>query len=309
MPHSFIYQPDKSGFSLQDTFVKFAGLHDLERVDIVVAWAKRTGIEALLGSVQSMRSSGAFIRAVIGINQGGTSRQALSDALDLFDEAWIFHVPGRTFHPKVFMAKAPKEAMVLVGSHNLTAGGAVNNFEAGVLSHLDLDVHADQIFYREVIGFVERLCNDTKVCRQLDDDLLSALIASSAYPLDDEDIRLPSPLREPMEDRTSAEEIERTTRLFSSSSKDLRWFRSGHKRTRSETRQEEAEKVSGFREDVHAGKPTDNRIIHRWFKKLGAIDAQQPGSGHRSNTMTLVQGGHDIDRTVYWVFASKLGPG
>ena len=38
--------------------------------------------------------------------------------------------------PRCTWRRPSREAAVLVGSHNLTAGGAVNNFEAGVLSRL-----------------------------------------------------------------------------------------------------------------------------------------------------------------------------
>lgn len=300
MSHAFIHQPDAAGFGLRDAFAKFAALSGLQSLDIVVAWARRTGIRAVRDCVQSMCDAGVDVRAIIGISQGGTSRQALSDALELFSETWIYHVPGKTFHPKVYLAKADNRAIALVGSHNLTLGGAANNFEAGILSDLDLAVPNDRAFYMQVADFVERLRNDEKVCRKLDDSLLSQLTASSSYRLDDEDDQIRIRTGEPTEDEISDEDGVDSEELFSSSSIELRWIRG---RLRG-ARESGSHKQSPRNDESDLGNSdrgsNDERLISRWYKTLGKIDAQQPGAGHPSNTMTLVQAKHDIDHTTYF---------
>ena len=299
--HSFIHQPDATGFDLRDALTEFAELSDLESLDIVVAWARRSGIRALHDSIQSMRATGAELSAIIGISQGGTSQQALSEALELFDNTWIFHVPGRTFHPKVYLAKAKREAVVLVGSHNLTAGGAVNNFEAGVLSRLDLADPDDLNYYEQVVDFIERLCNDTNVCLRLDDDLLSTLSASSSYTLDDEDQPLQSAAGVPTSATQSATGSTSAASLFSSSSVQLRLrVHTGRSGASSARRQVQSPGPSHLGQSAVVSAPSPSSLVRRWFKELGRIDAQQPGSGHRSNTMTLVQAGHNIDHRTYF---------
>lgn len=41
-------------------------------------------------------------------------------------------------------------------------------------------------------------------------------------------------------------------------------------------------------------------VTKRWFKQLHDIDAQQPGGGHISNTMTLVAAGHPVSTQTYF---------
>ena len=301
MSHSFIHQPDEAGFDLRDAFAEFVQLRDLESIDIVVAWAKQSGIRELQNCIRSMPDRrDTTIHAIIGISLGGTSRQALSDALSLFDETLIYHVPGRTFHPKVYLAKAPSEAIVLVGSHNLTGGGAVNNFEAGVFSRLDLEMEDDRVFYESVATFFERLRSDTGVCRKLDNALLSQLIASDRYPLTDEADPRSRPMIDPITgDQPSEEATSNSGPLFSSSSVPLRTVRSRRITVRRELHHEESPEESGSGSFAGSRSHVDS-IVCRWFKQLGAIDAQQPGTGHRSNTMTLVKAGHEIDHTVYF---------
>lgn len=301
MAHLFIHQPDEFGFDLRDAFAEFAELSDLESLDVVVAWARRSGIRALHDSVRSMRDAGAKLRAIIGISQGGTSQQALSEALELFDDTWIFHLPGRTFHPKVYLAKAKMEAVVLVGSHNLTAGGAVNNFEAGVLSRLDLAEPDDLNFYEQVTDFIERLRNDTNICLKLDNDLLSTLSASASYTLDDEDQPLQPAAGAPTNAAQSAAGSTNAVSLFSSSSVQLRQrVHTGRSGAGSAPRQVQSPGPSHLGQSTGGSAPSPSSLVRRWFKKLGRIDAQQPGSGHRSNTMTLVQAGHNIDHRTYF---------
>src|SRR4051812_12610016 len=133
----FVHQPYPTGFDLRDYMAAVAN-GAYSELDIVSAWVKRSGVNALRASLEALRWRGGRIRAVIGISQGGTSMQGLHDLAELVDEAYVFHQRGRTFHPKVYRASSPADGLTLVGSHNFTAGGAGNNFEAGALGRLDL---------------------------------------------------------------------------------------------------------------------------------------------------------------------------
>ena len=304
MTHSFVYQPDESGYDLREVMEECSALPDLQRVDIVVAWVKRTGLRVVRDSIKAMQDAGAQVRAIIGISQGGTSRQALEESVELFDEAYVFHLPGRTFHPKLYVAYAPDEAAVLVGSHNLTAGGAVTNFEAGVLSRLDLSNEADRMFLQDVTTFVDRLVNDTGVCVPLDEATLSTLVDSGAYLIGDEDGQRDGPGSEPTEDGPGAGEGREPDEdpLFSTSAVDLRKLAVA---SDGQTSREPAKRkrASGSGATAGSGATSGSRkakVVRRWYKKLGAIDAQRPERGHPSNTMTLVQAGHELDHKVYF---------
>ena len=125
MQISFQGQPIKSfgGWSadwlaerLQDVSV--------QRLEIAVAWVKRSGLSRVRDGLVAFRKRGGKTSAIVGIDEGGATVQGLELALQLIDDVRVYHVLGRrTFHPKVYFASGVSSAHLLVGSNNLTAGG------------------------------------------------------------------------------------------------------------------------------------------------------------------------------------------
>jgi hypothetical protein len=352
VPHEFIHQPYDDGYDLRDFFDDVVAEPAYETLAIVVAWVKRSGVDSLRTSIEELRQRGVALTAVVGISQGGTSRQGLDALYNLVDRAYVFHQPGRTFHPKLYLAHGDSSALVLVGSHNLTAGGAAQNFEAGTLSTLDLSVADERSYFDSVRSFVDALISDHTVCKPLDDDLLDRLRQSSRYRLSDED----SPITgsaEPMEDPASASD-ERAEGgdddppLFGRSGRRLRSITytsskpaaslgtggspGGAQPPPSGTAAGPAPATPATSAGP-AGGPAPSAptappgpasgaasVLRRWYKELGSIDAQQGSSPdwHASNTMTLVQAGHNIPAQTYfrttffgnqsWVQSQTRGP-
>lgn len=107
----------------------------------VVAFAKAGPLLRLQSAITPRRLSGFRIEAVIGVDQFGTSAQALNFALENFDTTYFTREPGRTFHPKVYIFEGPLHARIFVGSNNLTVGGTETNFEASI--RLDFSLPSD----------------------------------------------------------------------------------------------------------------------------------------------------------------------
>jgi hypothetical protein len=96
---------------------------------------------------------GNQIHAVFGIDQLGTSREALDFALANFDSTRITHEDAGspispTFHPKVYLFTGKHSAICFLGSNNLTVGGTETNFEAATV--LTLTLPADQAVLSDV---------------------------------------------------------------------------------------------------------------------------------------------------------------
>lgn len=147
-----------------------------------VAFAKRSGVAHLQNELQGFVDRGGYIRIVIGIDQYGTSIEALSDLLNIIGdkgEIWINHEPNKyiTFHPKVYLFEAESSALLIVGSGNLTEGGLYTNDEASLVYELDLSSHENQILLQKVKDAVDNWCNiKLKSVKRLDEVLLSELI-------------------------------------------------------------------------------------------------------------------------------------
>ena len=115
-----------------------------ERFDdfrVVVAYARSGPLRRLQSDIERWREAGSTSAAIFGVDQQGTSRDALELANSLFDNVYITREPGITFHPKIYLFKGNRCARAYIGSNNLTVGGTEKNFESAV--QLDLELPDD----------------------------------------------------------------------------------------------------------------------------------------------------------------------
>ena len=113
----------------------------LSEFRLIVAYAKTGPLYRLQEFIEGWRSAGKTIEAIFGIDQRGTSREALQLALSWFDAVYVTQGPGITFHPKLYLFAGEDYAQVTIGSNNLTVGGTEKNFESAI--HLELQLPDD----------------------------------------------------------------------------------------------------------------------------------------------------------------------
>lgn len=111
---------------------------DYHTLNIAVAFAKNSGVLRIKDSIESFRERGGKVNVYVGVDLGGTSYEALTALLLHTDSLNVVHSEkGQTFHPKIYQFVGKDKGLVVVGSHNLTAGGLWTNFESSVLIPLD----------------------------------------------------------------------------------------------------------------------------------------------------------------------------
>lgn len=186
MDVSFVAQPFADGRDLRDFLDAVAADPAINELDVVVAWAKRSGLRRVRTQLEAVRDRPGKSRLIVGIDEGGATRQGLELAREIFSSVHVFHDNSwRTFHPKIYLAVGADRALLLVGSNNLTAGGVFYNYEAALECVLSLP--ADQALVDEVRTYIDRLYADGDVCKQLDDALLEELVSNPRYRVRDED--------------------------------------------------------------------------------------------------------------------------
>ncbi|RNF83870.1 restriction endonuclease [Lysobacter psychrotolerans] len=112
---------------------------DFTTMRLAAAYAKTSGVARIFDDVSALRKRGGNAGLIVGIDQKGTSYQALSLAMQAFNEVHVSHTGGGgTFHPKFCLLAGPVKAQLIVGSHNLTCGGLETNLEAGVVLTYEL---------------------------------------------------------------------------------------------------------------------------------------------------------------------------
>lgn len=313
----FIAQPFGDGSDLRDFLVMVLADQSITALDIAVAWAKRSGLRIVENDIRAFRGRGGRVRMVIGISEGGATKQGLELAMDLTDEVYIFHNPGRTFHPKVYAAYGNGTAKVLVGSHNLTAGGAVRNFEAGTLCELSLESPDDKQYLESVVNlYFERLIDYSGVCVKLDTVAFEAIKANVAYRVGDEDAPRTSSIGGGIAasqgdmDNDSVTDDQQTSqeKIFSKSKHHLRSTSSNMIASKSNLgrRTGSTSNRAPFADPANfAGNPvpltTGQVAVKRWYKKMSRADAQRPSAGtNPTGHLTLTKSRFPIDHTTYF---------
>jgi HKD family nuclease len=157
-------------------------ISSFERFDAAVAFAKRSGVQHVADLIRDFAGTNGGVRIVVGIDQHGTSAEGLSDLLAAVGDRgsiWIFHDsdPYVTFHPKLYLFRGPAEALLIIGSGNLTQGGLYSNDEACSVWSLDLHIPRDLDILQQVDAAFDQWCNPQDgTVRVLDAAFLQALI-------------------------------------------------------------------------------------------------------------------------------------
>ena len=271
---------------------------------VVVAWAKRSGIQRVAEVLAKFRANGGKSRLIVGIDEGGATVQGLRMAIDVFDSVYILRDKrSRTFHPKIYLADADGSSFVFIGSNNLTAGGVFFNYEGALLLVLDLAKEADQRFHNEVTAYINRLQGDAAICIELSGKVLETLINDPRYRIGDEDRRRRLPTEaESVGDSDSDVDIAAET-LFGTSTQKMKpdILRRAPAAAPAQARPTVAPAARPTVAPA-AAPPAVPAVVERWSKQLTNSDAQSPNKGGSNPTgnMRLTQAGYKIDQTTYF---------
>lgn len=148
-----------------------------------VAFAKSSGVRHIAKPLRSFASrKGTTTRLSIGISSQGTSLEGLQDLWRLVSglgDLYVFHEGSglqTSFHPKAFLFRNESEAMVVVGSSNLTEGGLFVNHEISSVVELTLTKgSADAKYLSEIESALDGWQTPGATCLAVDPSLLKGL--------------------------------------------------------------------------------------------------------------------------------------
>lgn len=145
---------------LGDVLKDFLKKHeDFTNFSCAVAFAKQSGVNTLLPALEFFLSQGKYCDFIIGIDQNGTSYEALKTLSSLNPnlKCYIQHCTNNavTFHPKFFLFNSPHHPVLITGSGNLTLGGLYTNDEISVLQCLDITQQEDYELYSSACSIIE----------------------------------------------------------------------------------------------------------------------------------------------------------
>lgn len=139
-----------------------------------VAYAKTSGVNRLLPYMKNFKSNGGTIKAIVGIDQGNTSYEALIALCSVCDSLFIYHSEDfkSTFHVKTYLLSGAQGSWIAIGSNNFTAGGLFSNYEASVL------VVDDSALEAKIVAMLDQYSNlSSPCCKFADVELINQLLA------------------------------------------------------------------------------------------------------------------------------------
>ncbi|MBC7553587.1 MAG: phospholipase D family protein [Taibaiella sp.] len=127
------YEP-VSEKSVGNMLMKFLGQTNFHTFTGIAAFASLAGISGISGYIERAKSNFKFLNLIVGVDQEGTSKEALNEILEMDVNSYIFYQSEPPiFHPKIYLFEGDHEIKIIVGSSNLTGRGLFVNIEGSLL--------------------------------------------------------------------------------------------------------------------------------------------------------------------------------
>lgn len=138
------------------TIQKLLTLPNLKQFVASVAFVRQDGVDSIAEALKRHAKACEFY---IGIRNEITSVQAVHRLLEIGVSVHAVDTASRAilFHPKLFIAISETEALVLIGSANVTFSGLHNNFETSSLIRLRRGADEDDSFIRNCLNTIGEL--------------------------------------------------------------------------------------------------------------------------------------------------------
>ena len=168
--------------SVGKQLIKFFADKDFHTFTGISAFASQAGVNGLSKHIAAAKKHLNTITIVTGVDQKGTSQEALLALLDLNINAFIFFQPSFTiFHPKIYLFEGADKSELIIGSSNLTSQGLFTNVETSLLVSIDNSLEADRKIVEQLKDYFKGIFDFTdpnlkKLTREIIADLVEAKI-------------------------------------------------------------------------------------------------------------------------------------
>ncbi len=241
---------------------------------------------------------------IVGVSEGGATQEGLALARELSDQAYVFHDPRRTFHPKVYFATGANQHSLFVGSSNLTAGGLGWNYEGSLW--LDSTGNLEGPF-AEANDWIATLRSEPKVCRPLTEQLVEDMMSSRDIFIASEDAsRRVSTRKEPAPEDTDSVASGSANGLFGKPialMRPLPALAALFKKTTLPIRSSAAKTVATTVAPQPVKQVPQAHVVRRWFKQMDPTAAQKrkTSNSHPTGNLRLSQEGFPLDHQTYFI--------
>jgi HKD family nuclease len=174
--------------SVGNQLTKFFSDKDFHSFTGISAFASQAGVNGLSKYIASAKKHLKIITIVTGVDQKGTSQEALLALLNLNINAFVFYQPSFTiFHPKIYLFEGKDKSELIIGSANLTSQGLFTNVEASLLVTIDNRVEADKKIVEQLKDYYKGIFDFTDPnLKKLSKKIIAELVKAKVVPTEAE---------------------------------------------------------------------------------------------------------------------------
>lgn len=179
------YEKESSN-SVGNHLIKLLADKEFESFTAISAFMSQAGIAGLSKYINKAKEHLKVITIITGVDQKGTSKEALETLIELDLKAYVFYQPSITiFHPKIYLFEGKAKSVLIIGSSNLTAQGLFSNIETSLL--LKIDNEEDIEIITQLKEYYKGLFDLTEPnLKELDKKLIKGLVEAKVVPTEEE---------------------------------------------------------------------------------------------------------------------------
>lgn len=172
--------------SVGNHLIRLLSDKEFQSFTAITAFLSQAGIRGLSSYINEAKSHLDIITIITGVDQKGTSKEALEELIKLDVNAYVFYQPSITiFHPKIYLFEGTKKSALIIGSSNLTAQGLFSNIEASLL--LNIDNEKDSEIITQLKNYYKGLFDLTEPnLKKLNKKLIKGLVKAEVVPTEEE---------------------------------------------------------------------------------------------------------------------------
>lgn len=177
---------EESTNSVGNHLIKLLADKEFESFTAISAFISQAGIIGLSKYINKAKEHLNEITIITGVDQKGTSKEALEALIELDINAYVFYQPSITiFHPKIYLFEGNTKSVLIIGSSNLTAQGLFSNIEASLL--IRIDNGKDYEIIPQLKEYYKGLFDLTEPnLRELNKKLIIELVKANVVPTEEE---------------------------------------------------------------------------------------------------------------------------
>jgi HKD family nuclease len=173
------------------------------------AFVSQAGVNGLSKHILLAKKHFTNINIISGIDQKGTSKEALEALLNLKINVFVFYQPSFTiFHPKIYLFEGEGKSELIIGSSNLTSQGLFTNIETSLLVSIDNSIEKDRKIVEQLKKYFKGIFDFTDPnLKKLSTNIITDLVNAKIVPTETE--------RKAVQDKVEKTERKETENIIS----------------------------------------------------------------------------------------------